>query len=266
MADNNTQSNDNLLNWSHDMQFKPVTLNCSHYNRGCLLLYPCCDEFYSCRFCHDGAKNDYKLDKKLIHNCNRYLVEKVKCKFCGSIQNMSSQCTHCSEIFGIYYCDICKFLDLDDKQQFHCGLCGICRQGGATNFKHCISCGICISIKDDNHKCVRKLDGTCPICYQNLFDYTKTMSSMKCGHWIHTECLNEHLKYDIKCPLCLKTLVENINNDYLEHAINTTEMPEEYRDKTVEILCNDCNKKSKVKFHFYGHKCNDCQSYNTRLI
>ena len=29
------------------------------------------------------------------------------------------------------------------KQQFHCGSCGICRVGGADNFFHCATCGCC---------------------------------------------------------------------------------------------------------------------------
>ena len=33
----------------------------------------------------------------------------------------------------------------------------------------------------------------------------------------------------------------------------------------VLILCNDCSSTSRVKFHIFGHKCSNCNSYNTRV-
>ncbi|RZR89899.1 hypothetical protein BHM03_00017710, partial [Ensete ventricosum] len=32
----------------------------------------------------------------------------------------------------------------------------------------------------------------------------------------------------------------------------------------VPILCNDCGKKSSVRYHVLAHKCPGCSSYNTR--
>ena len=54
--------------------------------------------------------------------------------------------------------------------------------------------------------------------------------------------------------------------DMLDIEINNTPLPDEYKDKDVEILCNDCEQKSTVKFHFYGLKCKSCCSYNTTQI
>ena len=34
----------------------------------------------------------------------------------------------------------------------------------------------------------------------------------------------------------------------------------------MTVLCNDCLKKSNVKFHFVGGKCRFCNSYNTKRI
>ena len=33
----------------------------------------------------------------------------------------------------------------------------------------------------------------------------------------------------------------------------------------VLVLCNDCSSTSRVKFHIFGHKCSNCNSYNTRV-
>jgi len=50
----------------------------------------------------------------------------------------------------------------------------------------------------------------------------------------------------------------------LDDEIENTPMPAEYRNKTVKILCNDCNERGVVPFHVLGAKCKNCHSYNTR--
>lgn len=45
--------------------------------------------------------------------------------------------------------------------------------------------------------------------------------------------------------------------------IAATPMPEEYKDKKMLVLCNDCLTKSEVPFHIIGGKCSNCRSYNT---
>ncbi|KAG6435165.1 hypothetical protein SASPL_100034 [Salvia splendens] len=69
-----------------------------------------------------------------------------------------------------------------------------------------------------------------------------------------------------RCPICSKS-VFNMSNSWerLDEEIAATAMPEEYRYE-VENLCNDCNHTSKTFFHIFGHKCQHCNSYNTRVI
>jgi hypothetical protein len=43
-------------------------------------------------------------------------------------------------------------------------------------------------------------------------------------------------------------------------------MPAEYQDFWSIVLCNDCEKKSKTRYHFLYHKCQECSSYNTKLL
>ena len=52
----------------------------------------------------------------------------------------------------------------------------------------------------------------------------------------------------------------------MDTEIANTPMPDEYKDKMVTLLCNDCNKKSDAHFHIIGMKCNICGSYNTKQI
>ena len=40
-------------------------------------------------------------------------------------------------------------------------------------------------------------------------------------------------------------------------------MPEEFKNVKVIICCNDCDKESETNFHFIGHECKYCNSWNT---
>ncbi len=58
------------------------TSGCEHYARDCLLQAPCCGEWFSCRFCHDKAKNDEEPDFKKSHTMDRHAVTLVRCLAC----------------------------------------------------------------------------------------------------------------------------------------------------------------------------------------
>lgn len=53
-----------------------------------------------------------------------------------------------------YTCLICNLFDDEDKSQFHCYLCGICRVGGRGRFFHCQVCNMCLplQLKTDGHR------------------------------------------------------------------------------------------------------------------
>ena len=126
---------------------------CPHYDRGCDLLFPCCETFFPCRFCHDEKMDSYEMDPEKSHKADRKSIEQIKCRNCLEVQEITDKCIKCESILGNYFCNICKLLDLDDKGQFHCNGCGICRQGGQENFEHCDKCGICFAKSDfsDTH-------------------------------------------------------------------------------------------------------------------
>ncbi|GJV40581.1 E3 ubiquitin protein ligase MIEL1 [Tanacetum coccineum] len=60
--------------------------------------------------------------------------------------------------------------------------------------------------------------------------------------------------------------VSGYNKMPKERQIEVTMMPEDYRQKKVWILCNDCNDATEVFFHIVGQKCRYYRSYNTRTI
>jgi RING finger/CHY zinc finger protein 1 len=240
---------------------------CEHYDRGCVLLYPCCNEFFPCRVCHDDVKSDMITNPNSIHCCDRQKVITMKCRYCLSIQPIGKQCNECGKTMGTYYCEICKLLDLVDKKQFHCDSCGICRIGGRDETYHCDKCGICVP-KNKHLICGQKIEGDCSICYTSLTqNIPKSVTSIKCGHWLHIDCLTEYMKHNYKCPLCAKSInSSNTIDQFIDMQINSTKMPDELKDMMVNIICNECETKSNTNFHYYGMKCCNCGTYNTTQI
>lgn len=244
-------------------------VGCSHYNRGCKLLCHVCNEYFWCRHCHN-EKYEYLLDPKKAHRFDRSKVDKIKCGECDKVQGISNQCEGCEVKFGKYYCEVCRFYDNEDKGQFHCEGCGICRVGGQENYFHCEKCVACLplSIKG-NHKCISEtLKINCPICLEYLMDSTDTSVRLKCGHSIHTECQRKLLQSgETKCPLCKESMVQMDDKwIQLDYYISQTQMPEIYCDWSVKILCSDCHNESENEFHILGIKCKSCGGYNTRRI
>ncbi|KAK9052810.1 hypothetical protein SSX86_029440 [Deinandra increscens subsp. villosa] len=252
------------------LDFGKMGYGCKHYRRRCTIRAPCCNEIFGCRHCHNEATNMLNSPSDR-HDLVRYDVEQVICSVCDTEQPIARVCTNCGVNMGEYYCEICKFFDDDtDKGQFHCDDCGICRVGGRENFFHCKKCGTCYSIKlRNNHSCVENsMHHHCPICYEYLFDSLKDIIVMKCGHTMHSECYKEMIiRNKYSCPICSKSAMDmSMIWKRMDEEIEATIMPEDYRQKKVWILCNDCNVTSEVIFHIMGQKCCHCNSYNSRTI
>ena len=244
-------------------------LGCEHYDRGCQLLCPDCDEFFWCRHCHNEIYENH-LDPKKAHKMDRTRVKKIKCGMCDTVQGIRKKCKVCGLKFGKYTCKDCRFYDNEDKGQFHCDKCGICRVGGKDNYFHCDKCNACLSIKmKDNHKCIDEtLKINCPICLEYLMDSTEPSNIMKCGHSIHVKCQDELLKSgQTKCPLCNESMVDMKEQwKQTDHIIRQSPMPEIYKDWKVKVLCSDCHNESENNYHVIGIKCLSCGGYNTRRI
>ncbi|KAK6339067.1 hypothetical protein TWF696_009857 [Orbilia brochopaga] len=235
-------------------------LGCAHYRRNVKLQCSTCDKWYLCRFCHDD-KEDHALIRKDTKN--------MLCMFCGTAQPAAQTCRQCVRYAAIYYCDKCKLWDDDPTRTiYHCNDCGICRigRGLGKDFFHCKKCGVCMSIElEGQHRCIeRSTDCDCPICGEYLFTSVNTVVFMTCGHSIHLDCYNEHMKTSYRCPTCTKS-VFNMESRfrYLDYEIQRQPLPDPYKFWHCHIICNDCSAKSDVPFHFLGLKCDTCKSYNT---
>ncbi|AYV83817.1 MAG: CHY zinc finger family protein [Hyperionvirus sp.] len=234
-----------------------MTKECKHYNNSITLFAACCQKYYDCKRCHNEV-NDHVLTGET----------KIRCDVCLLDQPIAQTCLKCNINLGAYFCEKCIIFENDlNRKLFHCDQCEICRVGGRENFFHCDECSCCLSINiKSDHKCVQqKLKQNCPVCLEYLYTSTIPSHSFACGHPMHVTCLQEYLKQSYKCPTCRKSLFP-IDSTFLEQEILATPMPDEYKDKKVNIICNDCGSKSQTSFHIFGHKCQKCNSFNTDQI
>lgn len=233
-------------------------LGCKHYRRNVKLQCAACEKWYTCRICHDSVEE---------HTLPRQQTKHMLCMLCGCAQKASDTCVRCGETAANYYCGICKLWNDDpNKPIYHCPDCELCRvgQGLGKDFFHCKKCMACISLTGE-HKCIeRSIDCDCPICGDYLFNSVKAVVFMQCGHSIHRECFQEHMKTSYRCPICSKSCV-NMETQFrnFDLAILSQPMPLEYVDARAIISCNDCSARSQTAFHWLGLKCSLCNSYNT---
>ncbi len=134
----------------------------------CIKIIIGCGNVVKCRLCHDEVFNS-ATNPKTAHQLDRYKVTTIVCASCSTHQPVSNTCINpdCALTFARYFCPICRLYDDNEKGQWHCEGCGMCRVGGKDNFEHCYTCGFCAPIRDHTCKAKSKsnlLDADCPIC------------------------------------------------------------------------------------------------------
>lgn len=236
---------------------------CEHYKRNCKLLAVCCNKLFTCRFCHDKS-SDHTMDRKA--------TSEMMCMCCLKIQPVGPICKtpSCEGLsMAKYYCSICKLFD-DERTVYHCPFCNLCRlgKGLGIDFFHCMTCNCCLGMKLVEHNCREKgLETNCPICCDFLFTSSASVKALPCGHFMHSACFQAYTCSHYTCPICSKSLGDMaVYFGMLDALLAAEELPEEYKDRCQDILCNDCNKKGISRFHWLYHKCSFCGSYNTRVI
>ncbi|KAI8827239.1 zinc-ribbon-domain-containing protein [Fimicolochytrium jonesii] len=238
-------------------------LGCKHYQRGARVQARCCGKWFTCRFCHDEVSD---------HNMNRHQTTTMLCMHCLHPQPASSTCLHCSTPLACYYCPTCKLWDDDaTKHIYHCDACGICRigRGLGLDYFHCEKCNACMAIAlQGRHRCIeRNLECDCPICGEFMFTSTSTVIFMPCGHCIHQTCHSTHIQTSYQCPTCLKSLADMTRYfSRIDAMLASHTMPAEYADLVSNVYCNDCERRTRARYHFVYHKCGGCGGYNTKVV
>ena len=231
---------------------------CVHYRRRCWLFASCCDKFYVCRVCHDEEQG---------HELERHKVETIKCMSCLKSQSVSPKCQHCGIQFSEYFCAECRmFAGFDKGPIFHCEKCGICRKGDKTQVVHCDKCRSCVQRATLNiHKCrPYALYNNCPICRMDMFHSREPVVHLPCAHAMHSACFVQSMKYDYRCPMCFKSIAWP--KEYFATIKRYVEMyvPEPQNEGRQErIYCNECEKKSTVRYHPMYKECPECHGFNT---
>lgn len=236
--------------------------NCEHYNCNVLIFTSCCNKIYPCRICHDLNEN---------HKIDRYKIDTIICKNCNEIQDKSKNCIKCNIEFSSYYCEICCLYQTNENIDiYHCNKCNICRIGKKEQYIHCDNCNMCFNNDFiDNHQCTQHFKNNCGICMEEIFDSIKKTTALKCGHVLHIDCLNNYTKNDYKCPICKKSIYENMNPiwENIKNFNDLNPTPDEYKNWNVKIYCNDCEKYCNTLFQITSfHECNNCNSYNTQKV
>ncbi|GBG24918.1 Zinc finger protein BRUTUS [Hondaea fermentalgiana] len=249
-----------LLKSYHDEENN--ILGCEHYQRKCMISAPCCNEFFACRFCHN---------EEMDHEIDRYAVDRVRCMMCSKEQPVAKACVDCGLEFARYYCEPCKFYDdKEGKAIYHCPKCNICRigEGLGIDYFHCDKCNACMSITLREHKCVeRSLESDCPVCHEYMFTSTTPVMFLNCGHCMHVVCYESYTASNYTCPLCSKSLGDmSAYFRRIDQLLKDEKMPAEYAGLRSRIFCSDCETRSIAPYHFVYHKCNDCGSYNTKVL
>ena len=238
-------------------------LGCKHYKRGCKLLAECCRHWYPCRHCHNEEED---------HEMDRFATQYMLCMHCHTPQRTAQECKECGKSMAGYFCQVCKLWSDDpSKSIFHCEGCKLCRKGRQQDFKHCNRCNSCMSLSHfGKHTCIeRSLESDCPICGEFMFTSTRDIVYLdRCGHPIHRDCQVEHIKAGLyQCPICLKSMIDTtMLFSQIESMLEMEEMPDEYAGMRSHIYCNDCEQKSWTPFHFIYHRCQECNSFNTKVL
>ncbi|KAI3954024.1 hypothetical protein MKW98_017848 [Papaver atlanticum] len=237
---------------------------CKHYKRNCKIFAACCKQLFTCKYCHDEAQLDHKIDRKS--------TTEMMCMKCLKIQPIGPTCSNisCNNLsMAKYYCKICKLYD-DDRAIYHCPFCNICRigKGLGIDFFHCMNCNACLSKSLTVHICREKcFESDCPICHEDIFTSTSPVKALECGHLMHSTCFKDYTCTHYTCPICSKSLGDmQVYFALLDSLLAEEGVPEEYSGQTQDILCHDCERRGVAPYHWRHHKCPYCGSYSTRLL
>lgn len=251
-----------------------AVLGCPHYARACKLRHPVSGRLYTCRLCCEQEREMPSKDQD--EPLDRYAVSEIMCMKCNALQPAEDRCINpnCEsdgKPFAKYFCRICHLYDDRPRPIFHCPYCNTCRMGLGLgiDFRHCMRCNACVSLEDHEHRCIpQKLQGSCPICHESLFQSTEPLRGLKCGHVMHMSCFTNYRRgQSYNCPLCMKSMEDM--SDYfalLDAAVRMQPMPYAYLSTMSNVYCQDCEKTGQCRYHFVGQKCPNCGSYNTREL
>ena len=260
------ERNNQLCDQLNNTETDKLVDECEHYKNRCYIHCKVCQKYYKCFRCHDSQTAKHKIDRNND-------IDKIKCIQCFEVQEPTNDCIKCYEEFAEYFCIKCALWTSCTETITHCDKCKICRIGTAEDIFHCDTCNYCIKKTTiDNHNCDKYYATDCPICFESLFDSQDVTSVLDCKHTLHYKCLNKYIKEKISeglvptCLICKKSVISvDIAEAYFDAISDQFIMNDDIKLWKNKIKCNDCEKESEVRYHYYN-KCTLCTSYNTYVI
>ncbi|PIA40232.1 hypothetical protein AQUCO_02500140v1 [Aquilegia coerulea] len=272
-----------------------TTFGCEHYKRNCKVFAACCNQLFTCRYCHDEA-TDHTMDRYIRFAYLSYHIQafssccsssfnwllvlihkqksttKMMCMKCLTVQPVGATCSNisCNGLsMAKYFCSICRLYD-NEREIYHCPYCNLCRvgKGLGIDYFHCMNCNACMSKSLASHICREKcLSRTAQFAHEFIFTSSSPVKALPCGHLMHSTCFKDYTCMHYTCPICSKSLGDmQVYFRMLDALLSEEKTPDEYYGQTQVILCNDCEKRGVAPFHWLYHKCSSCASYNTRLL
>ncbi|KAK6129726.1 hypothetical protein DH2020_036527 [Rehmannia glutinosa] len=210
---------------------------CSHYRRRCRIRAPCCNEIFSCRHCHNDAKNSICVDQKLRHDVPRHLVEKVNF-YCDPTHSVASDLVLIVSSFN-KFAKIVVYAWEGTFVEFASCLMMIHLNSSIIVMAVAFA-GCCYSVLlKSTHPCVeRAMHQDCPVCFEYLFESRNDVIALPCGHTIHKACLKEMQEhYQYACPICSKSVCDMSKVwEKFDMEIAATPMPPDCENKMLYSL------------------------------
>jgi RING finger/CHY zinc finger protein 1 len=296
----NNKTNNNLRN--HDI--KDCThypnKNCNYFYFSCCNKFAHCIRCHN-EIDNDHKPN---LINITCANCKLFQKPSNQCTKCNIIFN-KNYCSICYiwTDKDIYHCDQCGLCRVGKKDaSFHCTNCETCFD--ISNIKHQCktnisykdkTCGFCLeNIYDSqipvhtlscNHfvhiKCFKNATENdqykCPVCRKSMFnvDWTFLRNMISIQPMPEDDIIIGTI---VSCKYFGKMKVLDIyehGNMYygelFEFGLSNKVYGSFYKNdvkklpKMVNIICNDCNEKSNVKYHYLGCECYNCGSFNVSI-
>ena len=288
-------------NCSHDCEH--YKKGCSRLHFACCDIYDPCNRCHnektSCSLLSPKINSvicnqcDFEQEPgRVCVNCT-YEFSTYYCDICKVWTE--KECYHCFD------CGVCKVGKQEDM--FHCHTCEACFNL-ATREKHrCAKsilkgqeCPVCLKsiltsqissyilpcghvVHGDCWREAAKIGSyNCPICRKSLIDMTKIWNMLR------EKARMERIPgtfWNIE----INDIVESPDGDFQVTSIETVDGHKNYNGILIKngeiesyqrdslqkfiynnILCNDCEKQSKVELNYVGHECQECGSFNTTII
>lgn len=227
---------------------------CSHYQRRCSIITPCCNRVVCCISGHDSGRSCSTSLRSY-----RTRINTIVCNNCGVRQAVSGQCRYCRVLFGRYFCRTC--LIWDSGPAFHCTHCGYCVAARRSDTRHCFVCNKCYPLTSLHHNCASSsvINGPCAVCGHSMHASRQRLHTTRCRHTMHEKCFLQRVMLNFSCPNtnCRQPIADA--SDW-RRALDTFTARSGNERMHVRVRCNGCGTAGLAVYRSGQAPCTVCGS------